>query len=115
MKKTLLFITVMTVTLWSGSLLAAARTWSGTISDSACGLSHAKMTDNGKKGSDKDCTAMCVLHGAKYVFVSDGKVLMIKNQDFAGLKQYAGDQVTLSGDRSGDTITVTKIVAAKRS
>jgi hypothetical protein len=44
---------------------------------------------------------MCVLHGAKYVFVSDGKVLMLKNQDFAGLKQYAGDQVTLSGDRSG--------------
>jgi hypothetical protein len=55
------------------------------------------------------------VHGAKYVFVSDGKVLMIKNQDFAGLKQYAGDQVTLSGDRSGDAITVTKIVAAKRS
>jgi hypothetical protein len=106
---------VVGAALSSGSALAAGGTWTGTISDSACGLSHAKMTDNGKKGTDKQCTVECVMHGAKYVFVEHGQVLMIKNQDFAALKQYAGDRVMLSGDRSGDTITVTKIAPAKRS
>ena len=113
MKRTLLLATLVGSALTSGSAFAAAGTWTGTISDSACGASHAKMTDNGKKATDKQCTEMCVLHGAKYVFVENGKVLMIKNQDFAGLKQYAGDRVMLSGDRSGDTITVTKVASAK--
>lgn len=113
MKRTLLLATIVGTTLTSASAFAAPGTWTGTISDSACGASHAKMTDNGKKANDKQCTEMCVLHGAKYVFVENGKVLMIKNQDFAGLKQYAGDRVMLSGDRSGDTITVTKVASAK--
>jgi hypothetical protein len=38
---------------------------------------------------------------------------MIQNQDFAGLQQYVGDRVTLTGDRTGDTITVTKIAPVK--
>jgi hypothetical protein len=113
MTRTLLLATIVGTALTSGSAFAAAGTWTGTISDSACGASHAKMTDNGKKATDKQCTEMCVLHGAKYVFVENGKVLMIKNQDFAGLKQYAGNRVMLSGDRSGDTITVTKVAPAK--
>jgi hypothetical protein len=113
MKRTFLLVGMMSATLASGSAFAAQGSWTGTISDSACGASHAKMTDNGKKASDKQCTEMCVLHGAKYVFVENGRVLMIKNQDFAGLKQHAGDRVLLSGDRAGDTITVTKIAAAK--
>jgi hypothetical protein len=113
MRRTLLLAMIVGTALTSGSAFAAAGTWTGTISDSACGASHAKMTDNGKKATDKQCTEMCILHGAKYVFVENGKVLMIKNQDFAGLKQYAGDRVMLSGDRSGDTITVTKVASAK--
>ena len=115
MKRTLVFATILGAALSSASAGAAAGTWTGTISDSACGASHAKMTENGKKATDKQCTEMCVLHGAKYVFVENGKVLMIKNQDFAALKQHAGDRVTLSGDRVGDTITVTKIDPAKAS
>ena len=69
--------------------LAASGTWTGTISDSSCGASHDAMTEHGAKATDKQCTQMCVLKGAKYVFVNDGKVLMIKNQDFADLKKYA--------------------------
>jgi hypothetical protein len=71
------------------------------------------MTEHGKKGTDKQCTQMCVMKGAKYVFVNDDKVLMIKNQNFADLKTFAGDRVMVSGDLTGDTITVSKIVAAK--
>jgi hypothetical protein len=95
------------------SVRAAAGTWTGSISDSGCGASHDAMTEHGKKGTDKKCTEMCLLKGAKYVFVNEGKVLMIKNQDLADLKKYAGDRVTISGDLSGDTITVAKIAAAK--
>ena len=49
---------------------AADMTWTGKISDSMCGASHAGM---GTKMSDHDCTVGCVKAGAKYVFVSKGR------------------------------------------
>ena len=49
------------------------------------------MTGHGKKMSDKQCTVACVEHGSQYAFVSGDKVLKVSNQDFAGLKQFAGD------------------------
>ena len=64
----------------------------------------------GKKMSDRDCTLACVKeHNAKYVFVSDGKVYNVGNQDFAALQEHAGHTVRLTGEMSGDTITVSKI------
>ncbi len=92
--------------------LSAAETWTGKISDSSCGVSHDTMTEHGAKATDKQCTAMCVMKGAKYVFVREGKVLKIGNQDFKGLQQFAGDAVKLTGDLKGDTITVTKVEKA---
>ena len=92
----------------------AAATMTGIISDSQCGASHAAMMEHGAKMSDKQCTNGCVQHGAKYVFVQNGKVLQIANQDFKDLPTFAGDTVRLSGDVKGDTVTVTKIGAAKK-
>jgi hypothetical protein len=94
---------------------AVCKKWNldGHHQRSSCGASHDAMTEHGKKGTDKQCTQMCVMKGAKYVFVNDDKVLMIKNQNFADLKTFAGDRVMVSGDLTGDTITVSKIVAAK--
>jgi hypothetical protein len=106
-----LFATALVVSY--GQAWAATGTWTGTISDSSCGASHDAMTEHGKKASDKQCTQMCVMKGAKYVFVNDGKVLMIKNQNFADLKKFAGDRVTVTGDLAGDTVTLTKVTAAK--
>jgi len=41
----------------AGSLFAAEQTWTGAISDSACGLSHAKMMAEHKAlANDKACT-----------------------------------------------------------
>ena len=54
------------------SLSASQQTFTGEISDSMCGASHAGMGDRGK--NSKECTAGCVKGGAKYVFVSKGKV-----------------------------------------
>jgi hypothetical protein len=53
----------------------------------------------------------CVKGGAKYVFVSKGKVYVIQNQDFGTLAANAGARVQLTGDvdKDGKSITVTKI------
>jgi hypothetical protein len=61
--------------------------------------------------ADRDCTLACVDSGGKYVFVSQGQVYEIQNQDYAGLKEHAGHTVKLSGEMGGDgkSITVSKI------
>ena len=95
---------------------AADKTLSGQISDSQCGASHAKMMEMHKdaKMTDRDCTLACVKNGGKYIFVSNGKVYNIANQDFAALQEHAGENVRLTGAVSGDTITVSKIAAGKK-
>jgi hypothetical protein len=91
---------------------AAEKTWTGKISDSMCGASHAKMAaqHTDAKTIDRDCTLACVKGGNKYVFVSSGKVYNIENQDLALLQEHAGHTVRLTGEMKGDTITASKIV-----
>src|SRR5438094_3174714 len=87
---------------------AATMTMNGMISDSACGASHAKMMAEHKdaKMTDRDCTLACVRAGGKFVFVSNGKVYNIANQDLAALQEYAGQTVSLTGNVKGETVTV---------
>jgi hypothetical protein len=94
-------------------LIAADKTWNGTISDSMCGMKHPAGEHGGTSG-DAECTKGCVEKGAKYVFVSNGKVYKIANQDFEALKAHAGEKVALSGEMKGDEITVSKIEAGKK-
>jgi hypothetical protein len=108
--------------LWFAGLLvgdvslvpAATMTMNGTISDSMCGASHAKMTAGHPNMTDRVCTLACVKAGGKYVFVSDGKVYQITNQDLAALQKDAGESVSLTGDVKGDTITVSKLLMEKK-
>ena len=87
-------------------------TWTGKISDSACGASHAKMrAAHSDLASDKDCTLACIKMGSKYVFVSKGKVFQIENQNLDDLQKYAGQNVTLTGKLTGDSIEVASVVA----
>jgi hypothetical protein len=97
--------------------LAAEQTWTGTISDSMCGVSHKAMEHGGKKTDAHECTVACVKGGAKYVFVSKGKVFDIENQDLAGLEEHAGHTVKLTGDLQADkkTIKASKLVMASGS
>lgn len=89
---------------------ALAATWTGQISDSACGMTHAKMLAEHKDlKTDKDCTLACIKGGSKYVLVSDGKVYNISNQKLAALKTHAGETVEVTGTMKGDTVTVSKI------
>ena len=90
---------------------AAEQTWSGQISDSMCNADHQAMAQDGKKVDARECTLACTKGGAKYVFVSDGKVYAIANQDLAGLATHAGHTVKLIGELDADkkTIRVSKL------
>lgn len=91
----------------------ADKTWTGQISDSMCGASHDKMiTEHVGTGkmTTHDCTLACIKAGGKHVFVTNGKVYNIANQNDPDLETHAGHTVQLIGDMSGETITVSKIV-----
>src|SRR5260370_31665163 len=103
MRKLLIF----TFTALFGIAMAAAadKTWSGKISDSKCGASHKAAVEHSKsKMSDHDCAVACVKGGAKYVFVSKGKVYQIDNQDYSGLEEHACHTVQLTWSMTGITI-----------
>jgi hypothetical protein len=108
------YVTLMAASMLMAAapLFAADKTWNGTISDSMCGAKHAAAAEHGTKESDADCTKACIEKGAKYVFVSSGKVYQIANQDFDSLKDNAGHKVALTGEMKGDSITVSKIEAS---
>ena len=116
MKKLMTFTMAMLV---APGAFAATGTWTGKISDSMCGASHAKMAaqHGGGKVSDADCTEACVKAGGKYVFTSGGKVYTIANQDDKDLALNAGKTVHLTGDMQGTAITVSKVamIPAKKA
>jgi hypothetical protein len=112
-----LMFTMALVAALSLPVFAKEGTWTGRISDSHCGATHKKemlakhAKDTGKTGSvdDRECTELCVKDGAKYVFVSKGRVYQISNQDLNLLKEHAGHTVTLTGDMTGKTVKVSNI------
>ena len=104
--------TVFTLSLLAslaGIAPAASMTWKGELSDSVCAISHQKVTQVHPSLNNRSCTLACVGDGAKFVFVSDGKVLKIANQDLPALTANAGYTVQLTGNLKDDTITVSKI------
>ena len=90
---------------------AAPQMWTGQISDSMCGADHSAMAKAGMKVDPHDCTLTCVKGGAKFVFVSKGKVFDIANQDLADLTKHAGHKVKVTGDLGfdGETFTVSNV------
>jgi hypothetical protein len=86
----------------------AEKTWTGKIGDSTCRDKHMAEHE-GKKLTDADCTALCVKKGAKYVFVSEGKVYQLANQSSKTIASHAGQEVELTGEMKGDIITAVKI------
>ena len=88
---------------------AAEQTWTGQISDSACGAKHEEAAEGQGKMPDRDCTVACVRGGSKYVLVSDGKVFQIANQDNKDLAAHAGHTVKMTGEMKGNSIAVSKI------
>ncbi len=88
---------------------AAEQTWSGKISDSACGAKHEEAAEGQGVMADRECTQACVRGGSKYVLVVDGKVMQIANQDNKDLATHAGHAVKITGELKGNAIVVSKI------
>ena len=95
---------------------AADQKWKGQISDSMCGPSHVKTLAAHPlpRSTHRACTKACMKAGAKYVFVTEGKVYPIVNQDFPTLRLQAGHTVELTGEMKGDTVTVSKMTLPGR-
>src|SRR5580765_3302093 len=110
-------VTLAAVALWTGANLVRAeeKTLTGRISDSLCGMSHKEMAEKqGSKISDRDCVIACLNYSTenspKLVFVmKGGPIYMIANQKFPGLIRRVGENVSVTGDVTGTTVTVTKI------
>lgn len=110
------FVALTCIVLFAAATASAAEeTWSGAISDSMCRVEHPEDPDaaaGGKQGlpDPRECTLACVRGGSKFVFVANGKVFQIANQQLAALTTHAGHhEVKLTGELKGDTIAVSKI------
>ena len=106
---------ILTLSVFALQSFAAQQTWTGQITDSMCKADHAAMASDGKPVNAHDCTLTCTKAGAKFAFVTNGKVFDLANQDFADINRHAGATVSLTGDLGpdGKTITVTKLAAKK--
>ena len=102
--------TVVAATLFAVVVtpFGAEQTWTGAISDSACGAKH-EAGDGQEKMPDRECTQACLRGGSLFVFVSDGKVYQIANQKNEDVIAHAGHRVKLTGELKDKTITVSKI------
>lgn len=105
MKKTIL------ITMAAALLAAAAgnQTFTGVITDSMCGASHASM----KMGPDDKCTIACVRAGSKYALWDGKKLYVLSDQKTP--EKFAAKKVTVTGqlNAKGDGIEVASIAAAK--
>ena len=97
-----------------GVLSAAAagktQTLAGEVSDSMCGAKHAMAGDKAA------CTRACVKKGSSYALVVGDKVYTLKTdnkKELAELDKLAGENAKITGSAEGDTITVSKVAAAK--
>src|SRR5580692_4229926 len=88
------------------AMTAMATEVTGYISDAGCTKKQgaAKVATDGHAG----CAEGCIKKGDKAVLVTeDGKIYQIANQD--KVTEHAGHKVTLTGDISGDSITVSDV------
>jgi hypothetical protein len=112
--------------LAAGPAVAAEQTWTGVISDSNCGAVHRSDKEHGGNITARECIIGqegnpnipgCVSEKNKrsFVFVVNGKVYNISNQDHAGLRTHAAHTVNLKGELAGDTIKVASIAMPAKS
>jgi len=95
--------TITAVALMAMGLAASgmAAEFKGFVEDTAC------STKPGMKG-DADCAKSCIKKGSPAVLVTaDGTIYKIANQ--AKATAHAGENVTVTADLKGDTLTIDTI------
>jgi hypothetical protein len=74
---------------------------SGVITDSECGARHNKDANM----SAMECARFCARNGSKYILV-DGEKRYSLSGNVEEISKLAGQRVTISGSRNGDTVVV---------
>ncbi len=83
------------------SVSALAADFKGFVEDTACSTKPA-MKQNAQ------CAKKCIDGGSPAVLVTeDGTIYKIANQD--KITSHAGENVTVTGDLKGDTITIASV------
>jgi hypothetical protein len=97
--------------VWSGwwGDGGVALTARGQIGDSLCAGGHAHAAPEIRNMSGRDCVRRCVEMGAAYVFVSQGIVYTIRNQDLEDLTRLAGQDVEIEGEVRQNLLTVSSV------
>ncbi len=106
MKKKFACLMILTA-LCAMPVMAATKTLTGVITDDMCGAKHMMP---GK--SDAECTRACVKHGAKFAMLSGEKLIVLDGKT-SEVSALAGQRVTVSGELTGNTLTVSSVAAAK--
>lgn len=96
----------------AGTAHAATMTLEGTVSDAMCGAKHPVADAAG-------CTKDCVKKGSDYALVVGGKAYTLKtssDKDKAELGKLAGKTAKVTGEVTGENVTVTSVTmgAAKK-
>jgi hypothetical protein len=103
-----LVVVALVAVVWSSwpSRAGAAFAARGLITDSRCARGHTPAPGTISRG---DCVRRCVEMGAHYVFVSQGVIYAIRNQDFRDLSDLAGEEVQLEGKLQQQVLTVSQV------
>ncbi len=102
--------TIASLFLGAGLMLgAAAKTYTGVVTDTMCGADHSHM---GVTPVSK-CVRDCVKGGSKYALLVGKDVYTLSDQKAP--EKYAGEKVTVTGtlDAKTKTLAVEKIEPAK--
>jgi hypothetical protein len=110
--KRLLFV-VVALALTVPALGADPTTIKGTIADSMCGMKHSADKHGENAADHQACVERCIGRGGEYVLATADKVYKIANQDLEALKEFAGQEVMVTGEVQDETITVTKVEKSK--
>ena len=112
----LLAIGVSSMLLWGQSKSAPGKEFTGEIMDSQCaGMGGHEMMMKDENAKDaKDCTVKCIQDGGKYGLYDSKTKSVYTLDDQAKAKEFAGQNVKVSGtlEKKSNTIHVTGISPA---
>lgn len=110
MSKPTSLLSIIAYLLIGASSFAASRTITGTVTDTMCGKKHM-IADK----SDKECTRECMKSKGNWTYglIVGDKVYKLSG-DTKKFDAFAGQQVNVIGEVTGDAIAVQAITIAKR-